>query len=487
MSENKSQFFELEWFQSAAWRHGEGPLHQRLTEALRSGVRHSALPGGLRLPAERVLADRLGVSRTTVLAAYAQLQSEGLLERRRGSGTYVSAMAALLEPASGVTAGVFAGRRPAPMPEAIDLSIAAPGPHPEVTAALIRAAEEAAGLSGHHGYLTAGLPALREAIAGRYEGEGVPTAADEILVTSGGQQAISLLCRLLLGRGETALIESPNYPGLLEALRVREARWVAARIRGEGLRAGAVRRLLVLAQPRLIWVTPSFQNPTGTVLPMEERAELLRLAADRQIPLIEDQVLRDLAFEGPPSPMLAGQGLGTVVSIGSLSKTCWGGLRVGWVRGPRAVIAQLTRLRAVADLGGPLVEQLAALHLLPQLDRIGEARRAQLRLRRDHLASLLRERLPEWEWQLPTGGVCLWVRLPGADAVAFAELADGHGVHLAPGTDFAAGDGWSDYVRLPFMLEEPVLDRAVTTLAEAWERYRTDPRSAPGDPVRAVV
>lgn len=487
MGENKIQSLELEWFQSATWREAGGPLHERLTGVLRSGIRRSALPGGLRLPAERVLADRLGVSRTTVLAAYAQLQSEGLLERRRGSGTYVSGMAALMEPSGAITAGPFAGRRPAPGPEAIDLSVAAPGPLPEVHSALLRAAEDAAGLSAHHGYMTAGLPALREAIAGRYEGEGLPTSAEEILVTSGSQQAIALLCRLLLGRGETALIESPNYPGLIEALRVREARWVAVRVRGDGLRAGAVRRLLVLAQPRVLWVTPSFQNPTGTVLPLEERSELLRLARDRQIPLVEDQVLRELAYEGEAPPLLATGAPGTVISIGSLSKTCWGGLRVGWVRGPRTVIAELTRLRAVADLGGPMVEQVAAIHLVPRLDRIAEDRRAQLRARRDRLAALLRERLPEWEWRLPPGGVCLWVRLPGADAAAFAAVAGRHGVHLAPGADFAAGEGWVDHVRLPFMLEEPVLERAVSILAGAWEEYRSDPRSAPGEPVRAVV
>jgi DNA-binding transcriptional MocR family regulator len=161
-------------------------------------------------------------------------------------------------------------------------------------------------------------------------------------------------------------------------------------------------------------------------------------------------------------------------SVGSLSKTVWGGLRVGWIRGHRDDIATLAGLKAVHDLGGPVLEHLAAAELLPRLDSIARERSAELRQRHDHLCGELTARLPDWQFRPVSGGQCLWVRLPGADAAVFAQVAMRHGVVVLPGISFAPGGECNDRLRIPFTAPERDLSDAARILAHAWHAYRGD-------------
>jgi len=192
---------------------------------------------------------------------------------------------------------------------------------------------------------------LRQAIARQLEAWGLPTAADEVLVPTGDQQAITLVASAFLQPGEPALIESPTFPGAVDALRAAGARLVSAPLGPEGVTASQVRHLLARTQARLAYVTPTFNNPTGALVPAEERPRLARLAGEFQVPLVEDHALADLWFGSPPpSPVAAHTAGGLVITVGSLSKLFWGGLRVGWVRAPRHVIARLAERKVVADI-----------------------------------------------------------------------------------------------------------------------------------------
>ena len=455
------------------WRSRRGPLAARLTDAIREAITAGDLWWGRRLPAERALAATLGLSRSTVVAAYDQLRSEGWLESRQGSGTFVSAAAAtgVTRHPSGSTNAIFK-RMIAPAGRVVDLSMASPAADQDVPQAARAAAQELDRFATSPGYFPMGLPELRQAIARQLDGWGLPTVADEVLVTTGCQQALSLVAGAFLQPGEPALTESPTFPGALDALRAAGARLVSAPVGAEGVKPSEVRQLLARTQARLVHVTPTFNNPTGALIPAEERQRLARLTGEFQVPLVEDQALADLWFgRPPPSPLAANATGGLVITVGSLSKLLWGGLRLGWVRAPRHFITRLAQRKVVADIASPVLDQLVATRLLTRVDEIAQRRRQELRARRDLLAKLLTELLPDWTWRLPEGGVCLWARLPEGDGQDFATAALRHGVALVAGPQFAPGEAWTDYVRLPFTAEPDQLHEGAQRIAQAWSGF----------------
>jgi len=457
------------------WRQRQGSLAVRLSDAIRDAIASGDLSPGRRLPAERALTAALGVSRSTVVAAYDQLRSEGWLESRQGSGTFVSAVAtsAVAPHASTSTNAIF-HRMIAPAGPLIDLSVASPAGDQAVPEAARGAAQDLERFTISAGYFPTGLPDLRQAIALHLDGWGLPTTAEEVLVTTGCQQALSLVAGAFLHPGEPALVESPTFPGALDALRAAGARLVSVPVGVEGVRPAEVRQLLARTQARLVHLTPTFNNPTGALMPADQRRRLARLAGEFQVPVVEDQALADLWFDRPPPPPLAAHPAGgMVVTVGSLSKLFWGGLRLGWVRAPRHVIARLAQHKVVADIASPVLDQLVAIRLLTQADEIAQRRRLKLRERRDLLARMLTELLPDWTWRLPEGGVCLWARLPVGDAREFAATALRHRVALVAGPQFAPGEALTEHVRLPFTAEPDQLQEGVQRMAAAWAAFLT--------------
>lgn len=448
------------------WSSGRGPLHALLAARLRQLIDEGELPPGEPLPPDRALASALAVGRSTVVAAYDLLRRDGRITRRQGSGTQVAGTAGprrrqttgapvflhLLEPREGV----------------ILLACAAPDAPPrELAAAYARILPGLAATCGDIGYHPAGHPALRRAIAERYTRRGIRTDPDHILVTNGAQQALSLLARAFLTPGDRVLVEAPTYHGALEAFREQAAVLRALPVGLSGAKAAASQH-----RPALAYVISTFHNPTGGVLSPLTRRTLVETCAAAGLPLIDDEVLSDLGFPGEQTPPPLAAFGDSVISVGSLSKTVWAGLRIGWVRAARPAIARLARLLAVHDLGGNIPGQLAAADLLPRLPPLAQQWAVQREARHDHLRAQLARHLPDWDVPPVRGGQTLWVRLPHGDGASFAQTALRHRVAVLPGTGLDASGHSTQYLRVHFLLPPDELTEAVRRLAAAWRGYR---------------
>src|SRR5262249_31926479 len=224
--------------------------------------------------------------------------------------------------------------------------------------------------------------------------------------------------------------------------------------------------------PRLVYLMPTFQNPTGAVMPETCRRALARLSRELQLPILEDNTLAELSLGGEtPALIAAFEPAAPVLTVGSLSKLFWGGLRIGWVRASEEILLRMTRLKIMADLGGSLIGQLVAVRLLAEAERVRTARRKEMRERLDHLTKLLAKHVPEWTWTPPAGGLSLWVKLPRGDANTFAQVALRHGVAVVPGTLASPNGGCEDRLRIPYVLDAGPMREGVERLARAWEAY----------------
>ena len=466
--------------QLGRWSAGTGALYQKLAAGLMRLIREGVLVPGARLPSERRLAEALTLSRTTVVAAYDSLHEAGWVERRAGSSTRVS-------PTSPVVLAARAAARATALVSSplldllvdedhglVDFALGAPLPLASLALddlELSRAEYAAAMADGH--YHPLGLPALRGAIAASYTTSGLETDARQVLVTTGAQQAINLCAMAYLQRGDTVLVEDPTYFGALDAFRLAGARLASVPAGPRGADPTLLRTRTVASAPRLIYLSPTFQNPTGGVMPPAARERVAALARETGVPVVEDATLADLAFDGAaPKPLAAYAPEAPIITIGSLSKVAWPGLRIGWVRGPISLIPTLARVKSVMDLGSPSLTQAVAVRLLAHVERIRTLRREQLRPRRDTLVRMLRRALPEWRFTVPAGGLFLWVELPSGDAQEFAQVALRRGVVIVPGTVFSHEGQYERFVRLPFLAEPEVLEAGVERLRAAWEDYR---------------
>jgi DNA-binding transcriptional MocR family regulator len=465
------------------WTGGRGPVYRQLAEALKAAVTAGDLLPGRRLPAERQLARELAVSRSTILAAFDVLKREGWLHSRQGSGTWLSRPDAATPPAADQSAARSLRANPflrpgAPVP--IDLATAALPAHPLVGQVVesLRAGDMRALLDGH-GYAASGLSELRERVAATFSAASVPTARDEILVTTGTQQGLALAAALAIRPGDVALVENPTSPGVLDALRAAGADIRAVPVGPHGARIDTLEELMTRLSPRLVVVVPTFHNPTAAVMPAGARRRLAALAERLQILVAEDMSHGDIVLGEDPPPPLAHYADGHVLSLGSMSKLFWGGLRVGWVRAPSHLVARLSRRKATADLGTPLLSQLVAARLLARRDEVAAARREQLLPRLDRLAALLARELPAWRWTRPAGGLSAWVELPDGNATAFAQVAQRHGVSVVPGPLLSADESHQRHLRISFAPGMAAIAEGVNRLAAAWAAHAGAPADAP--------
>ncbi|MGH3585878.1 MAG: PLP-dependent aminotransferase family protein, partial [Pseudonocardia sp.] len=341
------------------WEAADGPLPQRLHEAIATLIDEGDLAAGDRLPAERSLAAALLVSRGTVTEAYQQLQADGRATSRRGSGWVVTSQLRRGTTSSGLFS-TFTSRHDEP----IDLSSGAPGGLDLVVGTALRALARPAfaELVAGDGYDLRGLAGLRTALGGYYDARGIPTTADDLIVTNGSQQAMKVLADTLVARGDVVLVEDPTYRGSLEVLRARNARIVPIPVERDGPDAEAVERLVRRLRPRLVYLLPLAHNPTGYVISPEKAKRLARLFDETGTLLVEDGSPADLVFAERIPHSVGAYMTGTEwVAIGSLSKLFWGGLRVGWIRARKpALLEALARAKAADDLGSSLVSQVVA-------------------------------------------------------------------------------------------------------------------------------
>jgi DNA-binding transcriptional MocR family regulator len=452
------------------------PAYLALADGLRLLVSDGRVPAGTRLPSERELTAQLGLSRTTVTRAYAELKERGYLASRRGSGSVVR-----LPAPHGGSRDVLLSTGDFPE-DSIDLTCAASAAPPGVAAAYEAAMAQLPAFLAGAGYFPSGVPALKEAIAQRYVERGVATSPAHIVVTCGALAATAVVARALTRVGDRVLVESPSYPNALATLSRSGARVMGAGVDPAGWDVPAMRTALRQMSPTAAYLIPDFQNPTGRLMSEEQREELGAAFTRARTVAVVDETLTEMAVDDVAMPRPMAAFAADTVSVGSASKAFWGGLRIGWMRAPSERVGALVSSRLSLDLGAPLFEQLVLSQLLQQRQDVLEHRREQLRRSRSALAGALARRLPEWRFVLPSGGLALWCELPEALSSALTTSAERQGLLLAAGPSFAPEGGLERFIRLPYTQPPEVLTAAVDRLALAWDDARQQRGTSRGRP-----
>jgi DNA-binding transcriptional MocR family regulator len=452
-------------------------LFRQLARAIAGGIERGALRGGARLPSERRLAAALAIGRGTAVAAYDVLVADGLIDRRHGSGTFVVGTGDLALPAGREGTALvhrLVDRSNPTTDTFVDLSISVPvEPMGLQRAGALLTERDVLAVVPDTGYTPWGLEGLRRALADHVTAWGLDTSVDEIVVTTGAQQAISAAAACWVQAGDAVVVDDPTYPGAVAAFAAAGARLVPVAVDRHGVRPDDLARAIARARPAMVYLQSTVHSPTGVVLAASRRAAIAGVVTDARVPLVEDLALADLAWgvarRSVPPPIASFAPSASIAVVGSLSKLFWGGLRVGWVRAPQALALRVARVKATHDLGSSAVAQVLATKLIEAGAADAVTRRGdQLRERHAVLTEALRRLLPSWTWMEPAGGLSLWVRIPG-DARAFAARALEQGVAVATADALAADPApWSDRLRLSFSAPPPVLEEGVRRLAAAW-------------------
>jgi DNA-binding transcriptional MocR family regulator len=462
MSENGTMASSIAPSSLAAMLGGASRRPAGLADGLRTLVVDGRLAVRTRVPSERALAQELRISRGSVSRAYDTLREDGYLASRRGAGSWLT---------------IPGGGAPGPVPpppgapeveRTLDLTVAAlPAPTPLLAEAAARAAESLRRHMHSHGYSALGLPELRDAVAARLTARGLPTVADEVLITSGAQHALHLVLSLLTAPGDRVLVDAPTYPRTLSAVRTARARAVGVPLGADRWDPEAWSEAVRAASPRVGLTAPDFHNPTGMTMAAAERAALVDACAPAGTVLVADETCAELRLDGPrlPPPLATHADGASVITIGTTSKATWAGLRVGWLRAAPRLVAELAARRADVDMASPILEQLLAVELLERWDEVLASRRALLRERRAALLQALAGHAPGWQVRRPAGGLSTWVRLPAPIATRLAAVAAGEGIRVTPGPSFSIDGTFEQHVRLPFTLAPEDLEEAVARLA----------------------
>jgi 2-aminoadipate transaminase len=437
------------------------PLYRQLSAHIGQRIRSGEFAHGERLPATRELAGLLGLNRTTVSAAYELLETEGLIAGHVGRGSFVTGAAAL-NPAPDWKRLLDRGEPPAgSTPGTVRISFATSRPARELfplddfrdSCAAVLARADLADI------LQLGSPSgyepLRRYLLARATRDGLASAADDLIVTNGCQQALDLIGRVLVRPGDRVLVEDPAYPGLKNLLADMGAQLVGVPSGADGFDVPQFERLLERERPRLAVVTPNFQNPTGNTLPLAMRRAVLQAARAAAVPVIENDAYYDLRYEGEDLPALKQlDDGGNTVLLRSFSKISFPGLRVGWIVGPKPLLDRLRQAKQVADLHTDQLSQAVLLDFA-ESGRLEAHRRRVLSAGAARLAATLEacaQALPSGtRVTRPQGGMNLWVRLPEPlDAGELLERSQREGVGYLPGRFFAVSRLDAGALRLSF-------------------------------------
>jgi GntR family transcriptional regulator/MocR family aminotransferase len=484
-------------------RHQTTPLYQQIEAYLRQSIVAGTLAPATRLPAARQVAHDLGVSRITVENAYALLEADGLVERRAGSGTYVLPPGAL--PSSSYRSADWplwqhdataAGLTPVDSPKQPAALIRHPHPiaftgfgdprrfpidefYRAIKDVMRRDGIAALEFDDRHGY-----GPLRATIAHVLASQGVQAQTNSVLITSGSQQALMLAAHILLKPGDVVLVETPTYDVALDLFRAQRLKLVGCPTDAAGMQVEHLESLLQQHHPRLIYTIPNFQNPSGACMSLSRRHQLIALADRYNIPILEDDFVGDLRYEGRVQPALkALDPGGRVIYVGTFSKMIMPGLRVGFLVADGPIYELLAQIKRVHDLMTSTLIQ-RALEVYVTVGRYqAHVRRSCLvyRRRRDAMVQAIGRELPKGTQVVaPQGGLFIWLGLPeGMSAVRLLPLALEEGVEYAPGPRFfpqpAEGDG---YMRLNFATQTPEeIDEGMRRLGRAMQREIADCKS----------
>lgn len=456
------------------------PLYGHLVSLLESAIARGDLPSGARLPPERALANRLGISRTTVVSAYRELESKGLLRGFVGRGTFVCAAP---DPAGtpfawrGKIAAAALRSSDSTLRDAIRhssdarlLSLAAGEPAIDCfpTAQFQQAIDYVLKRNARavwcHGP-TEGQPALREAIAERFN-----LAPESVLILAGAQQGLDLLARCLIDPGDAVIVDRPGYLGAIQSFRAAGAKLIGWDVTGADV--DELEDLLVRYRPKLIYTNPTFQNPTGVTMSIRTRRELLKLASRYRVPIVEDATYGELYFSEPPPPPL--RELDThniVIYLNSFSKMMAPGLRLGWLSAARSIVEQIAIIKQRLDPHTQNLSQFAMARLIRDgnFDRHLQTLRTEHARRSLQMTSAIQRHVPAGTLRFarPTGGLYLWCRLAGSmDATALLERSLSAGVAFVSGPAFYPDPAGESELRLCFSSVLPsAIDDAIRRFA----------------------
>lgn len=459
------------------------PLYKQLAEGVGKLIDSAALRPGERLPATRELAGQLGLNRTTVSAAYALLEEAKRIHGQVGRGSFVAdgtARAdgnrdweALLPPVDRVW-------RPAA--HSIDISFASSRPaQNEFPLSEFRRlskqvidsdeAEDILQLGSSHGYAP-----LRKYLLDSALHSGVARGGDDLLVTNGCQQGLDLIARVFASTGASVAIEDPGYHGLLRVFLRSGAEILPVPVDANGIEPNALEQVLQRHRPRLLVVTPSFQNPTGASLPIERRRRVIALAERFNCVLVENDIYSELRYTGSPLPTLKElDQSGNTILLRSYSKVSFPGLRVGWVIAPRPVIARLAEAKEISDLHSDQLSQAVLLRFAEsgELERHLQRTRQAGAGRLEAVLNACAQFLPAGaKYTRPEGGMSIWIDLPAPlTAEAVLSEAQEQGVTFLPGRHFSSGHGHLRGLRISFGgLPVDQITRGMRILGETAER-----------------
>ena len=462
----------------------ETPLYRQLHAKIKSAILSRELGQGERLPPTRELAGLLGLNRTTVSAAYELLEADGLIRGHVGRGSYVEGSSAEQKldwhalipreesaavPVSTAAKISFASSRPSealfPMDEF------------RATCREVIDSPEAAQILqlGPAG----GYAPLRRYLLDEARAHGFAGPDDDLLITSGCQQAFDLIQRVLASHGETVVLEDPVYPGLRNVFQRGGARIAGIPVGEHGIEVDALDRLIEKERPRLMVLTPNFQNPTGTTIPESARRNILTIARRGGVVVVENDLYAGLRYRGAEIPSLKRlDQSGDTILLSSFSKIAFPGLRVGWAIGPRHFIARLTEAKQLSDLHSDQLSQAVLLRFALS-GRLARHREHMLKLGAQRLDTCLQACAAEFpsgsRFTRPEGGMNVWVTLPEPlDAAEMAARAERDGVSFLPGRHFAVSRPQTHSLRLSFAGLEPDQIRAGLSILGSIVRSELD-------------
>lgn len=455
------------------------PLYAQIVTQLREMIRRGVLKAGDRLPANRELAKTLGVNRNTITAAYEELVAEGVIRSHVGQGTFVNDVPIL---------GVIREERVATFPmswnavlteqpresafssfmnlqpkkDTISLSYGLPHtelfPLEDFRLSLNRAFRKEGATLLQLG-LSGGYQPLQQYLASHMALMGIQVTPDEVLITNGCQQSLDLISRILVRPGDEVVIENPTFPGAISVFCGANSKFISVPVNRRGIDLDVLEDILTQRRPKLIYVVPTFQNPTGIAMDIASRRQLIELAARHRVPIIEDDIYRELRYDGAEVlPLKALDKYGMVIYISSFSKVGFPGLRVGWMVAPRPLIEHLNALKQRSDVHASMLSQAAIYEFARQGLLNKHVRRVKkiYAERRDAMLTALTKYFPaEAEWTKPDGGMTVWLRLP--ESLNTGQLlmeAAKQGVIFSPGEYFYASQPQRNFMRLSFTMTD---------------------------------
>lgn len=477
-------------------REGEEPIYRQLIRHIKMQIESGSLPSGTRLPASRDLAHQLNVSRISVVNAYAELRAEGFLSAHAGRGTFVSKESngtapsvkqedtSSSEPAQPSDRTLRDMMRLARKPGVLSFST---GSIPKeffpvaflrdaINSVIDRDGAEALGYEVPEGYRP-----LRVAVRDYVSALGIHCAADNVLITGGAQQAIDLVVQALVSEGETIVTSNPTYIGLIDIARTRRVHLHGIPMDHDGIRLDQLEHYILDHHPKLIYIMPTFHNPTGNVMPLHRRRQLLHIANEYKIPVVEDGVYQEFRFEGDALPPLkALDDTGIVIHVGGFTKMLLPGMRIGYLIDDSSHFERLVRVKQAADISTPGLNQ-RAIHLLLERGVLAqqlERNNRELRRRRDAALQAAEKFLPAGtHWTKPSGGLYLWAELPktGPTAAELYVAAIQQGAAYAIGNVFYTNNCGRYRMRLNFGIHTPEnIHEGFRRLGWAWRELAAE-------------